>query len=316
MAVTKIADVIVPEHFAQYVINRSVEKSALFQSGIISTLHEVAMLGSKGGTLVNMPFWNDLNGESEILSDATALTVNPITAAADLAILHARGKAWGSNDLAKALSGDDPLGAVGNLVADYWNRDMQSILLASLAGVFGATSMSANVHDISAGTGAAAVIGGEAFIDASYKLGDEVDKLTAVAMHSATMQVLAKQGLIETIRDADGNILYKTYMDRRVIVDDGMPQAAGVYTSYLFGAGAIGYQEVGAPVPVETDRDSLASDDILINRRHFVLHPRGVKWAGAAGLAPANSGLKTASNWERVYDPKQIRVVAFKHKIA
>lgn len=316
MAVTKIADVIVPEHFAQYVINRSVEKSALFQSGIISTLHEVAMLGSKGGTLVNMPFWNDLNGESEILSDATALTVNPITAAADLAILHARGKAWGSNDLAKALSGDDPLGAVGNLVADYWNRDMQSILLASLAGVFGATSMSANVHDISAGTGAAAVIGGEAFIDASYKLGDEVDKLTAVAMHSATMQVLAKQGLIETIRDADGNILYKTYMDRRVIVDDGMPQAAGVYTSYLFGAGAIGYQEVGAPVPVETDRDSLASDDILINRRHFVLHPRGVKWAGAAGPAPANSRLKTASNWERVYDPKQIRVVAFKHKIA
>ena len=316
MAVTKIADVIVPEHFAQYVINRSVEKSALFQSGIISSLDDVAVLGSKGGTLVNMPFWNDLKGESEVLSDQTPLSVNPINAEADLAILHARGKAWGSNDLAKALSGDDPLGAVGDMVANYWNRDMQGILLASLAGVFGASSMAGNVHDISGSTGAAAIISGEAFIDASYKLGDEVDKLTAIAMHSATSQALAKQGLIETIRDADGNILYKTYMDRRVIIDDGMPKSADVYTSYLFGAGAIGYQDAGAPTPVETDRDSLASDDILINRRHFVLHPRGIKWAGAAGIAPNNAGLKTATNWERVYEAKQIRVVAFKHKIA
>ncbi|MFI7965156.1 methyltransferase, partial [Acinetobacter baumannii] len=52
-----------------------------------------------------------------------------------------------------------------------------------------------------------------------------------------------------------------------------------------------------------------------INRRHFVLHPRGIKWAGDTGIAPNNAGLATAGNWERVYDPKQIRIVAFKHKI-
>lgn len=175
--------------------------------------------------------------------------------------------------------------------------------------------MASNVHDISAGVGAAAVIDGHSFVDASYKLGDAVDKLTAISMHSFTMSALSKQGLIETVRDADGVLLYKTFMDRRVIVDDGMPVDGDVFTSFLFGQGAVGFQDIGAPNAVETDRDSLAGVDILINRRHFVLHPRGIKWAGSTGIAPKNSGLATGTNWERVYDPKQIRIVAFKHKI-
>ncbi len=315
MAETKIADVIVPELFTQYVINKTAEKSALWQSGIVGAPDVEIAFGTKGGTTVNIPFWNDLKGESEVLSDDGALTVNKITAGQDVAILHARGKAWGANDLAGALSGDDPLGAVADLAADYWAREFQSFTVSTLKGVFGAASMKGNVLDISTGTGAAAVIDGSSFIDASYLLGDAVDKLTAISMHSFTMAALAKQGLIETIRDADGIVLYKTFMDRRVIVDDGMPVDGDVFTSYLFGQGAIAYKDIGAPVGVETDRDSLAGADILINRQHFVLHPRGVKWAGTAGIAPNNAGLATAANWERVYDPKQIRIVAFKHKI-
>lgn len=315
MADTKIADVIVPELFTQYVINKTAEKSALWQSGIIGKPDVDIAFGTKGGAVVNMPFWNDLKGESEVLSDTTALSVNNITASQDVAILYARGKAWGANDLAEALSGDDPLGAVADLAADYWAREFQGFTVNTLKGVFGSPSMAGNVHDISALTGAAAAINGESFIDASYKLGDAVDKLTAIAMHSFTMAALAKQGLIQAIRDAEGVVLYKTFMDRRVIVDDGMPVDGDVFTSYLFGQGAIAYKDVGAPVAVETDRDSLASTDILINRQHFVLHPRGIKWAGASGIAPNNTGLATASNWERVYEPKQIRIVAFKHKI-
>ncbi|MDD7545580.1 major capsid protein [Actinobacillus porcinus] len=313
---TKIADVIVPEVFAPYVINRTTEKSALWQSGIISNIDEATLLAQKGGALINMPFWQDLTGESEVLSDSTPLSVNKIQAKSDVAILHARGKAWGANDLARALSGDDPLGAISELAATYWAREMQKITLSTLKGIFGAATMAGNLADISAQSGANAVIGGDKFIDASFKLGDEVDQLSAVAMHSATAAVLAKQGLIETIRDADGVILYQTYMDKRIIVDDGMPVESGVYTTYLFGAGALGYGEVTPPVPVETDRDTLQGTDILINRRHFILHPRGVKWKGAAGIAPNNAGLATQSNWERVYDPKQIRIVAFKHKLA
>lgn len=318
MPATRIANVIVPEVFNPYVIQRSAELSALVQSGIIvpdSTLDELAM---KGGNLINMPYWNDLTGDSEVLSETVPLTVNLITSGKDVARLHARGKAWGANDLAKALSGDDPLRAIGDLVSTYWVRDRQKMLFASLKGVFLAASMSGNVSDISAGVGAAAVISASTTIDAQQKLGDVSDLLTAFSMHSAVYAKLQKDQLIEYAVDPVSGVTFATYLGKRVIVDDGHEVVAGVYTTYLYGQGAIGQGNGGAPVPTETDRDSLQGDDILINRQHFLLHPRGVKWAEATvvGVTPTNVELATAANWTRVYDNKNIRIVQFKHKIA
>jgi hypothetical protein len=133
-------------------------------------------------------------------------------------------------------------------------------------------------------------------------------------MHSATETFLAKNDLIEYIRESDANPRVPTYLGKRVIVDDGLPAANGVYTTYIFGEGAFGLGEGAAPVPTEFDRDSLAGDDIMINRRHFILHPRGVAWQNANGN-PTNTELATAANWERVYEPKNVRIVAFKHKL-
>ncbi len=72
-----------------------------------------------------------------------------------------------------------------------------------------------------------------------------------------------------------------------------------------------------AQVPTETDRDSLAGDDIPINRQHFVLHPRGVKFNAATvlGSSPTNAEAETATNWTRVFDNKNVRMVAFRHRI-
>lgn len=315
MAATKIADVIVPSVFNPYVIERTAALSALYQSGIIATVPGLDILGAKGGTTIAMPFWQDLTGADEVLSDSDPLTVNKIQASQDVAVLHTRGKAWGVNDLAKALSGDDPMAAIGDLVAAYWARRWQDLTIATLKGVFLAASMSGNVHDISGGTGAAAVIGGDAVVDAIYKLGDAAGGLTGFAMHSNTVATLVKQGLIDFRPDAEGNPTLPYYMGKRVIVDDSMPVSSGVYTSYLFGAGALGLGEGNAPVPTETDRDSLQGEDILVNRRHFVLHPRGVKWKGTpAGVAPTNTELAVGTNWERVYENKNIRIVQFKHR--
>lgn len=315
---TQIADIIVPEVFNPYVKERTAELSALFQSGIISSDAELNSLAEKGGRLINMPFFNDLTGDDEVLSDSGALTPGKITAGQDIAALIMRGRAWAANDLAGALAGADPLKAIGDLVAAYWGRRMQAILLAELTGVFAAASMSGNVHDISGETGALAVISGSTFIDALQKLGDSKDKLTAVAMHSATVSKLAKDDLIETIPDSEGKPQVKTFMGKRIIEDDSMPVSAGIYTTYLFGEGAVGYGDGKPPVPVETDRDSLGGDDYLINRKHFLLHPRGIKFtdSSVAGSSPTNTELETAANWERVYENKNIRIVKFVHKLA
>ena len=314
---TKLSDIIVPEVFNPYVIQRSMELSALVQSGIVANDPLLDSLAAAGGKLINMPYWNDLAGDDEALSDTTALTPGKIDAGQDVAVLLMRGRAWQTNDLAKALSGDDPMRAIADLVAGYWAKRRQAALIKILTGVFGAASMSGNVHDISAATGADTFTG-EHFIDACQKLGDAKENLSGIAMHSAVQASLAKQNLISVLKDSDGNPTFPTYMGKRVIVDDGCPVDTGVYTTYIFGQGAIGLGNGNPPVPTETDRDSLAGDDILINRQHFILHPRGVKFTSAsvAGASPTNTELATATNWTRVYENKAIRIVKFVHKIS
>ncbi|MFS1062464.1 MULTISPECIES: major capsid protein [Enterococcus] len=317
-AKTKIEDVIVPEVFNRYVIERTAELSALFQSGIVIKDPELDALATAGGKLINMPFWQDLTGDDEVLSDTDPLDTDKIVASQDVAALLMRGKAWKANDLAKALSGDDPMRAIGDLVAAYWARRQQVTLLSVLKGIYGAagTKMAGNALDISTLTGNEAAFTGETFLDASYKLGDAEEKLTAIGVHSSVYSNLRKQNLIEFSLDSENKPI-PTYMGKRVIVDDGMPVDGDVFTSYIFGQGAIGLGNGAAPVPTETDRDALAGDDILINRQHFILHPRGVKFknSSVSGSSPSNTELATGANWERVYEPKNVRIVQFKHKL-
>ena len=313
---TKIADVVVPELFTPYVIERTAEKSRILQSGIAVANPKLNELVTAGGVTMQMPFWKDLQGDDEVLSDNKALTPGKIGSGKDIATLLMRGKAWGANDLAGALAGDDPMAAIGDLVADYWARKEQKTLLAVLAGVFANTEMADHVLDRSTEG-----IEGGVILDGKQLLGDAADQLQAVMMHSAVYTELQKQKAIEynEVVDSNGNsIQIPTYMGYSVVVDDSMPKAGDVYTTYLFARGVIGRGE-GTPVDfvnTETDRDSLAGEDYLINRRAFVLHPFGIKWKGTpAGVTPTNEELANGENWERVYESKNIGLVAIKHKL-
>lgn len=322
MAVTKISDVIVPEVFTPYVIEKTAEKSRILTSGIAIANPRLNELVTGGGTTLQMPYWKDLSGDDEVLSDQSPLTPGKIGADKDIAALLLRGKAWGANELAGALAGDDPMAAIADRVSDYWARQEQKILVSVLTGVFAAASMSNHVADNST-----SVIDGNMVLDAKQLLGDSADQLQAIMMHSAVYTELQKQNLIEYRTTSDGNVKFPTYLTYDIIIDDGMPvqtvgEGAGaykVYTTYLFAKGTIGRGE-GTPVsltPTETDRDSLAGEDFLINRRALVLHPMGVKWKGTpAGSTPSNSELATGTNWERVYEDKNIGIVAIKHKIS
>lgn len=322
MAVTRLADIIVPEIFAPYVVERTAAKSALFQSGLIEQSPEYDRLAGGGGTTVNMPFFQDLSGTSEVLSDSVALTPDKITASRDVSVIHYRGKSWGSNHLAKAKSGDDPMGAIAELVSDWWARDMQTTLIQTLKGGFASTTMAAqHVLDVAieAGNSAAAanLISSDATINAFSKLGDAIDALSAIAMHSDIYFALLKQDVISFEQPSEQGIVIQRYKGRVVIVDDSLPKVAGgtngfKYDTYLFGLGAIAMGEASleAEEAVETDRDILAGDEYLVNRRHFILHPKGIKWQGtAAGAAPTNAELATAGNWARVYERKNVPLV-------
>lgn len=303
--------------FNPYVIQETVRLDAFVQAGIITNDPALDALASSGGTIINMPFWNDLDGDSEELSDSGSLTVNAITAGQDQARLHMRGKAWGANDLAKALSGDDPMGIVASKVAKYWVGERGKALFKSLKGIETALAGS-NVLDISSKTGGDEIISLESTLDAKQLLGDNSSKLTGIAMHSAVYTRLQKNNEIEFVADSQTLVQIPKYLGYNVVIDDQCPVSNGVYTTYLFGQGAFGLGNGEAPTPTETDRDSLAGEDILINRQHFILHPRGIKWteASVAGKTPTFAEIATAGNWSKVYDTKNIRIVVFKHKIS
>ena len=66
---------------------------------------------------------------------------------------------------------------------------------------------------------------------------------------------------------------------------------------------------------VEFARVALDSDTVLINRRRYILHPRGVKFnsASVAGDSPTNAELENGANWTRVFENKNVRIVAIEH---
>ena len=331
---TTLQDVIVPELFNPYVVNRTMELSALLSSGIVENNKEFDKLASQPAPTVNMPFFEDLNGESEQVIEGEDLEENKITSNKDVAVIFRRAKMWSATDLSAALAGKDPMKAIGELVARFWSRDLQKELIRVLNGIFGTipaatgdtakpeeTRLASNLLDISGKSGAAANWSGSAFIDAEQLLGDAKAQLTGIAMHSATEAELRKQNMIQTIRPSE-DASFDVYQGKRVIVDDGCPVEKGVYTTYLFGNGAVALGN-GSPegfVPTETDRAKRKGSgvDYLINRRTSILHPRGVAFTSenvAKTEGPSPEEMRDPSNWKPVYEPKQIRIVAFKHKL-
>lgn len=327
MAKVKLEDILIPDVWDPYFIELSTEKSALIQAGIVTPDANLNELAQAGGNIITMPFYTDLTGDDQILDDSTPLTTGKIGTAADAARLHLRGDARSVNDLSGALSGTDPLKIIANLIHNYWERKEQALLLSSLAGVF-ADNLANDGGDLIWTAGAEAVgdvvewngtgptvMNPIAIIDGQALLGDAQDIFTAIAMHSKCFTDLIKQDLIDYERPSEGATKLPYYLDKQVIIDDSCPTRVGstsgtLYQSFLFAQGAVGRGEGQAPIPSEFDRQALASDTNFITRRHYLLHPRGIKWLNVTctGATPTNAECELADNWDRVYDKKHIRV--------
>lgn len=340
MAETRIGNIIIPDVWHDYMLEESTRNNTLINSGIVVPDDELDDLALKGGKLIDMPYFKDLTGDDEVLQDDTALTINNIETGQDRARLHARGKAFGSNDLAKALSGADPMAAIAFYIGGWWAGKEQDLLISSLKGVFANNAVESGsggndsdlIHTVAAEAtadivpwngnasgDAQTVMNPIAILDGAQKLGDAKGKFTALMMHSKCLTDLIKQDLIEFRPASEGKDEIPYYLNKRVIENDSCPTRAGtgtgtptVYRSFLFAEGAIGRGEGAAPVPVETGRQELGGVDFLITRRHFILHPRGFYWNDsniALTAGPSNAECEEAAQWTRVYQKKNTRIV-------
>lgn len=307
---TKVEDVIEPSVFVPYMIQQTTEKNAFLASGIATADENIIL--DRGGRTVNLPFWKDLSGEAELLSDSAALSVNKIDAFGDVAAIHARGVAYGFNNIAKFLAGDDPMRVIADKLSSRWAHDFETVMTKTLEGVFGVTGMSDSILDKST-----AVLDSAIMTDAMFLLGDNFEKITAIAMHSKVLAKLQNLDLTETVKPSENTIPIHTYAGRRIIVDDRLAPTEGVYPVYFFGAGAFAFNENTEASTVKSDEDVLEDTVVVASRRIFTMHPRGVKWVGtAAGLTPSDTELSTAANWSLVEDRKNVALALLKVKVS
>src|ERR1035437_7979003 len=138
MATVQISDVVVPAEFTAYLVENSMLSTALFQSGVAIRNGEMQAQLQAGAQSFTVPFWADLaDVEADITTDvlATLSTPQKISAAAMVvrkSFLHA---SWSEMSLASELSGSEALVRVQSRVQNYWDRQFEKRLIASLMGV-------------------------------------------------------------------------------------------------------------------------------------------------------------------------------------
>lgn len=328
MASVRLTDVIVPDVYATYQEVNSVEKTAIFQSGIITTSPLLNEKASSGGNILNIPFWNDLgNNEPNLSNDDPSSVATPLklTSGEQIARVAYLNQSWSATDLAGELAGSDPMRRIASRTGAYWQRQFQKRLVSSAYGIYldnvanDSGDMRYNIASESiAGQSAATKFNRTAFVEAAMTLGDAFDNLGAIVVHSSVYKTMINNNDIDFVADSEGNMRIPTYLGHTVIVDDGSTVVAGTtdglkYVSILFGAGAFGYGEGSAKVPVEVERQALqgngAGVETLVERKTWIMHPAGF----AVGTAPANisytnTELATANTWNRVVARKSVPI--------
>jgi hypothetical protein len=328
------SDIIIPEVFTPYVIEQTTQRDAFLASGVVQPLAELN--ATEGGDFINVPFWKaNLSGDFEVLTDSSSLTPGKIQADKQVGVILHRGRAFESRDLAALAAGSDPMAAIGAKIADYIANQRQKDLLSCLGGVFGTlgtTSSSAAFFPLTIDGESGdtpTVLSPRHVAEAKSLLGDQGDKLTAIAMHSKVYYDLVERKAIDYVATTDargttttqsggslvaaygGSVDVPTYCGLRVIVsDDVQTSGSGAtteYATYFFTQGAIASGEQMA-MQTETDRDILAKSDAMSIDLHYVYHPVGAKWA-VTTVNPTRAQLETVGNWSKVYETKNLGIV-------
>jgi len=329
MATTQIADVIVPAQFTSYIVENSIEKSALVTSGIVARNAAIDAQLKAGADSFSVPFWKDLaDDEANIANDDPAILAVPRKLSSGKQIvrksfLHS---SWAAMNLASELSGDNALTRIQDRAAAYWSRQAQRRLVASLQGIMAdnvANDASDMVNNISAAVGALANFSAGAVIDTAALLGDGMRDLTAVGMHSATYKAALKADLIATLPDSQGGFI-QTFRGLAILVDDGLPVATGNYTTVLFGPGAAGYGMSEPRIASGSEIENVpgagngGGQQILHSRVNLAMHPLGFQWkeTTVTGDSPTIAELALAVNWDRVALRKNVPLAFLVHKLA
>ncbi len=336
----RISDVIVPVRFAPYVQTLTEQKSRLIQSGALVTSDFLNDFLAGGGDTITVPSWDDIDDDDSGTADAANTvrgvladdvgnddpaslgTYEKIQAFPQIAVRLQRNKQWRTMDMSAILAGSDPSEAIAQRVSTWWQRKLQAIFIATWNGVIaenatvpaGADTHVQNDLVFTAAGGFTATD----FISAKTLLGDSMDDLSIVFMHSQIYSRALKNNLITFVQDSANPLAVNipTFLGFEVVVDDGMPNDGTNYDTWLFGPGSSQLGTAPAKVPAEIERlpniGNGAGGEALHSRQQYAIHPNGHAWTGSAASVggPTNAELAAAGSFSRrTPERKQVKFV-------
>lgn len=274
----------------------------------------IPMYGLIDGEVLNY------DGETDILTTSTTTYERGVT-------VIGRAKAWTELDFSEDITGGiDFMDNIGVQVSSYWDDIDQDTLLCILRGIYSMTGtenkkfIDNHTLDITTLAGESALVNATSLNTAIQKAaGENKSKFTIAIMHSAVATNLENLNLLSYLRQTDSNGIQRdlslaTWNGRTVLIDDSLPakevSADGgsytEYTTYLLGEGAFDYEDIGAKVPSEMDRDPKTNGGMstLYTRQRKCFAPYGISYTkkAQASLSPVNSELENGVNWELVND--------------
>lgn len=313
-----------PQAFGKYVERiPQLKKNELIKSGTLKGNIEIknAFSSQTGTAYAILPMYGLLDGDVLNYDGQTDITATGTTTYERGVVVIGRAKAWTEGDFAVDITGGvDFMDNVANQVAEYFDEVDQSTLLAILEGIFNMTGaankefVDKHTYDITAVEDGLA---GPATLNSAIQQagGDNKSKFTMVIMHSTVATNLENLNLLAYLKQTDANGIQRelglaTWNGRTVIIDDDMPvttsETGTSYTTYVLGAGAFDYENIGAKVPYEMSRDPKTNggQDTLYARQRKCYAPYGISYTkkNQATLSPTDAELKKGTNWELVND--------------
>ena len=313
-----------PEAFGRYVENvPDLKRNELLKSRALVGNAEIrnAFSSQTGTSYAILPMYGNIDGEALNYDGETDITATSTTTFERGVVVFGRAKAWTERDFSYDITGGvDFMDNIGKQVSKYWENVDQDVLLAILKGVFSMTGaknlefVNAHTNDITA----------EAvnMVDATTlnttvqnACGQNKGIFTLAIMHSQVATNLENLNVLQYLKYTDENGIQRdlglaTWNGRAVIIDDSMPTETDdtgmKYTTYILGEGAFDYEDIGAKVPYEMDRDPKVNggQDTLYSRQRKVFAPKGISYTkkSQATNSPTNAEFETAANWELVHD--------------
>lgn len=310
---------------------RNPDVQATFSSENGTGYARIAMRGLLDGEAVNYDGNTDIEATSTKTFEQGMVTVG-------------RAKAWVEKDFSYDITGGvDFMQNVADQVAEYFDTLDQQTILAILSGVFAMTGaknqefVEKHTYDVSA-QGDGKITATTLNSAANQACGANKKKFSLVFMHSDVATNLENLNLVAHLKytDTEGvqrDLELYTWNGKLVVIDDDMPveevsavpetPAVGTegqagytpavpgapaytkYTTYIMGAGAFIFEDIGAKVPVEMDRDPAKNggEDTLYVRQRKVFAPYGISYEkkSQASLSPTDAELKMGQNWALVH---------------